>query len=792
MANEDRLTRLLDPATLPALTGIDFVQVDPTQTILDVHFLRVLNPAPVFAFADVSITSLSGAADVPPVIIANVTPHGDLLRVTVAVPGGFAPYVLAITNPAVDPYFGHVTFSFKAVCPTEFDCQTPSPVCAPDDVVDFPVDYQARDFQSFRRALMDFASQRYPAWPDRLEADAGVMIAEMLSAFGDEMSYHQDRIAREAFLETAAERRSVRHHARLVDYDIDEGQGATTWIDVEAAQDGAIESGHQVFSQLGVADCCFEIGRGLAERFRNPPAVYPVVASLSARPAYVWDPASTCLPRGATELWLAGDFAAAIAPLIASGGARVLLCTHPAERQVIARNWLVMVTAAVSDNDPLMGQPLTHLTLAAPTPFDLDLATLEVHFNILPATAGLTSVAWFTTGAPVPPGQTVDSAVIRDGPQLETLGGARATVFLYTLPGSMTADLVQLVDDSGIAQPEVHLAEMDPANPANVVDVWTCVPALIGTPSAAPTDKSYLIDDGSWGRIVAFPIPGDLFVHSDYQGSAGKTIRFGDGDFGLPGDGRLFQATFRLGNGAGDNVAAGTITGFAPHPTIAAVNNPLAVIDGRDSESLEAVRIAAPQAFRAQQYRAVIEADYADAAQRLGWVARASARFRWTGSWLTAFVTPDPIDTATLDTAHRATLQAQLDRFRLAGRPAYVADPIYADLDLHIFVCVSAGHYPAVVRRAVIDAVAGPETSFFAPHNFTFGVPLRRASLEAAVQAVPGVKAVEDIQIRRRGFFDWQPLGWTYAVADSEMVRCANDKLHPERGAVDVYPEGGA
>jgi hypothetical protein len=792
MADEDRLTRLLDPATVPALTGIDFVEVDPTQTILDVHFLRVLMPPPVFAAADVSIASLSGAADVAAVTIMSVAPNGDLLRVTVAAPGGFAPYVLTIKNPAVDPYFGHVTFSFKAGCPTEFDCEAPSLVCGPDQGIDFSVDYQARDFQSFRRALMDFASQRYPAWPDRLEADTGVMIAELLSAFGDERSYHQDRIAREAFLGTAAERRSVRHHARLVDYDIDEGLGATTWIDVQVAADGTIASGHQVFSQLGVADCCFEIGRGLAERFRSPPAAYPVVASLSARPAYVWDPGNTCLPRGATELWLAGDFSASIAPLLASGATRVLFCTHPSEREVIARNWLVMVTAAVSDIDPLMGQPLTRLTLAAPTPFDLDLVTLEVHFKILPATAGQTSVAWFTTGAPAPPGQTVDGALIRDGAQLESLGGARATVFLYTLPGSTTADLVQLADANGIVQPEAHLAEIDPANPANIVDVWTCVPALIGTPSAAPTDKSFLLDDGDWGRIVAFPVPGDVFVHADYRGSVGKTVRFGDGDFGLPADGRLFQATYRLGRGAGDNVAAGTIKGFAAHPAIAAVNNPFAVTDGADPESLEAVRIAAPEAFRAVQYRAVIEADYADAAQRLDWVARAAARFRWTGSWLTAFVTPDPIDTATLDSANRAALQAQLDRFRQAGRPAYVADPIYADLDLHIFVCVSPGHYPAVVRRAVIDAVAASEASFFAPHNFTFGVPLRRAALEAAVQAVPGIKAVEDVEIRRRGFFDWQPLGWSYAVADSEMIRCANDRLHPERGSVDVYSEGGA
>jgi hypothetical protein len=794
MAAEDRLTRLLDPATLPALTGIDFIEVDPTQTLLDVHFLRVLNPAPVITAGQVSISSLTGSADVPPVAVDHVAPNGELLRVTVKAPGGFAPYVLTIQNPLVDKWFGHQTFSFKSVCTSEFDCATPPPACPPPDLVDFPVDYQARDFQSFRRALMDFASQRYPDWADRLEADTGVMVAEVLSAFGDEDSYHQDRIAREAFLDTAIERRSVRHHARLVDYDINDGLGATTWIDVTAGADGSIPSGHRVYSRLGDNDACFELGKGLSERFTNPPASYQVFAALSAPTAYVWDPGNTCLSRGATILWLAHDLSAVIQPLITGVGKQVLLSTNPVEREVTARNWLVRVIDAQPDSDALMGVALTRLTLDTPTPFDLDASTLTVHFNILPATAGQTSpTVAFATGTTTPAMQGADQAVVRDGPLLESLG-ARALVFLYTLPGSATdgVDLVRLGADAGSARPEIHLIELDTQDPANTIDVWNCVPALIGTPSAAPTDKSFTLDDGSWQRIVVYPVLGGVLAHADYAGSAGKTIRFGDGDFGMQADGRLFSVTYRLGHGAADNVAAATIVGFDAHPAIAAVNNPFAVSNGLDPEPLGTVRISAPEAFRAIQYRAVTEADYADAAQRLDWVQRAAARFRWTGSWITAFVTPDPVDTDTLSAANREDLQAQLDRFRQAGRPAYVSDPTYADLDLHIYICVAPGSYPAVVRRAVIAAVAGSDSAFFAPQSFTFGVRLQRSALEATIQAVPGVQAVEDIQIRRRGYFDWQSLGWVLSVSDSELIRCDNDPLHPSRGSVDVFPEGGA
>ena len=42
------------------------------------------------------------------------------------------------------------------------------------------------------------------------------------------------------------------------------------------------------------------------------------------------------------------------------------------------------------------------------------------------------------------------------------------------------------------------------------------------------------------------------------------------------------------------------------------------------------------------------------------------------------------------------------------------------------------------------------EKPFFHPDNFTFGQPLRRSDLEAAVQSVPGVKGVEEIKLRVR------------------------------------------
>ena len=81
------------------------------------------------------------------------------------------------------------------------------------------IDYLAKDFASFRAALLDYSAPAYPQWVERDEPDLGMVLVELLSAAGDDLSYLQDRIAAEATLATATQRGSVVRHARLVDYE---------------------------------------------------------------------------------------------------------------------------------------------------------------------------------------------------------------------------------------------------------------------------------------------------------------------------------------------------------------------------------------------------------------------------------------------------------------------------------------------------------------------------------------------------------------------------------------------
>ena len=222
-----------------------------------------------------------------------------------------------------------------------------------------------------------------------------------------------------------------------------------------------------------------------------------------------------------------------------------------------------------------------------------------------------------------------------------------------------------------------------------------------------------------------------------------------------------------------------------------AATNPLAITSGGDEESAADILISAPEAWRALALRAVRPEDYSAIVERLDWVQRANSVTAWTGSWSTDFVAADPLGGIGYTDAERETLEHVVDCVRLAARDARVVDPDYLDIDLAVEVCVAADAYPGEVVPRVLKALAAP--GFFDPDNFTFGQPLRRSALEAAIQAAPGVKGVEEIKVRVRRRLDWEVFDLPeLTVAPGQIIRLENDPLHPSRGSLSVTGHGGA
>lgn len=851
---QSRLSALCDQTVL---TGIDFIQiVEPfVQTVLRVFFVvepsaldvplvapgTLVAPAPGVEAGPllpepalvVTIRSTETGAAVPVTglgwrLVRGATGLREALEVSVAAPGDFAIHRLAIASPALDPFFNDRAFSFKQGCPSLFDCRDDCDPVA-EAMVDVPIDYLARDFWSLRRALLDFAAARYPRWRERIEADQGVMLLEIMAALGDEFAYTQDRIASELALDTATQRRSRSALARLVDYVPDPGNAAVTELAVfvRAGAGGA-------FALPGMRAWALPEGRRPIPWSVRPPG------ENSRNPWHheAWnrialhqpDGAIACLPAGATAAFLATTAPTVaelpvgepLAPDAFWIGRRAILRSRPADASQPARAHAVTITAVSHLTDTLVltaGLPtaVTRIAWAEPTPWPLLLADTEALLNIVAVVAGEAITEHFRTGsdaallARYPALTAIEArdmlalprAIEREGP-FEPTRGVHARFLRQGLLASEERGLgwEGARDPLGIGtaseqRPMLGLAEVRAPDFLPLVD-WTFARDMLGTDLDS---RRYTLEEGMWRTVVRHQTPDGVIAFGDYAGNDGWSIRFGDGDFGQPpAEGSIFAARFFTAEGSAANLAADSVSHREPPPAAppgglfgyaAAVTNPLPIGSGRDEESPADIRINAPEAWRALPLRAVRPEDYAAIVERLDGVQRANAVTAWTGSWSTDFVAADPRGGVGYTDAQHTELEHVVDCVRLATRDARVVAPDYLDIDLAIEICVTADAYPGEVIPRVLDALAPP--GLFDPDNFSFGTPLRRSAIEAAVQAVPGVKGVEAIRVRIRRKRDWQdfPPG-QLDCGPRQIFRLENDPLFPSRGSLAVTGHGGA
>ena len=186
------------------------------------------------------------------------------------------------------------------------------------------------------------------------------MFLEALSALADDLSYTQDRIAAEASLEFATQRRSVVRMARLVDYRAQPrrcrrrccSSSTSTPGDHDACADGLPVTAPGPDG----TPIPFETGASLAGRQINPstdlPQVPPpTVSSAWNRGAicpYWFDDSQRCLQAGSTQMYVLGSgfhFSAGQSLLIETAPATI---ADPPIRQIVQ-----LLDAGTEECDPL-------------------------------------------------------------------------------------------------------------------------------------------------------------------------------------------------------------------------------------------------------------------------------------------------------------------------------------------------------------------------------------------------------------------------------------------------------
>ncbi|MDV3353851.1 putative baseplate assembly protein [Leptothoe sp. LEGE 181152] len=806
------------------LNGIDYLEVldndapnnSDRQLILLVFLLKPLGANGL----DADNIQIEGGERIRDIQVTEIVTANDSVEIRLRVNqwGDYSTYTLKIVEGNgppnwLDPILSAINFSFKVDCPSDFDCETER-ICSPEPTPTPAINYLAKDYASFRRLMLDRLAVLMPQGFERNPADIGIALVELMAYVGDYLSYEQDAIATEAYLDTARKRTSVRRHARLVDYFMHDGCNARTWVQVQASGNNSINlpQGTQVLTQvpgqprlIPPDSSQYEIALG------QRPVIFETMTEAVLFPThnqlefYTWGDQDCCLPKGSTQATLSDHY-----PNLNAGDILIFeeilgpRTGHPEDADPSHR-WAVRLTQVTLMADPIGGQ------FAEPPnnePVNVTQITWD-DADALPFALCLSAQADAVQGEQFLANVTVALGNI----VLADHGATIAQEFLGTVPSPTLFKVPVAAGDR--CQPTVPnpvIPKFRPGlatGPLTQVTAYTSPPSSaqvafqrqLGTALPAITLQSELSSQpATWRPVRDLLSSGrqdlNFVVETENDGSA--KIRFGDDRYGLrPSPGTRFSATYRIGNGLAGNIGADTLAhAVSELGTIQQIRNPLPARGGQAPESLEQVRQAAPYAFRVQE-RAVTLADYAAAAERHPEVQKAVATFRWTGSWRTVFVTMDRLGGRLVDAEFKTELREHLERFRMAGYDLEVDGPRFVSLEIEMLVCVHPNYFRSDVKAAVLQVLSNRRLpdgrlGLFHPDNFTFGQSVYLSPIYAAVQAVTGVASAHIKLFQRQGIPSKEGLVTGVLEMDRlEIARLNNDPDFQEQGVLRLQMEAG-
>ena len=842
----------------PVLNGIDFLEVvdnkdmpyEERQTTLIIHFINPLKQDSLQMhnviieggerITKIKVTGISYGIGLPPLSPVSSPPGDDLTRVLIVKvkeAGDFSIYTLRLVQdsehkdpPAgYDPILSSVGFSFKVLCPTDFDCK-PKHICVEENEKPPEISYLAKDYSSFRQLMLDRMALLVPQWKERNPADFGILLIELLAYAGDYLSYRQDAIATEAYLGTARKRSSVRRHARLVDYFMHDGCNARTWahIEVNPGIRGLVlktesETDREKTKILTKGTGLPEVFRASNKEFETAMLqrlkIFELLHNITLDDRhnemyfYTWLQAECCLPKGATSATLDGHL-----PALKKGDVLIFaevagpITGVPADADPLHRH-AVQLTEVVLSDDPIgnsqqsppdyTARPVTKIAWheSDALPFPLCISSTSNNLETIRV-----SVAYgnnvlvdhgFTISEKLPmvpatnnassPGLSIISAA---ADSCECAKPVSTPIPLRYRPSLKYGPLTQVAP---------YDKKIPPVS-ASASRAWSMrdpLPAIFLEQKGAP---------GNWfpQRDLLNSKHNDEHFVVEIESDGIASLRFGNDTEGQrPEPETEFIATYRIGNGPSGNIGANTLhhlVSNAPDITadkIKRIWNPLPAIGGVEQESMQVVRMRAPIAFRRQE-RAVTLADYEEVSKRCSSeIQRSTASLRWTGSWRTVFLTVDRMGGKQIDEEFEKQLRNCLEKYRMAGQDLEVDGPEFVSLEIEMTVCVNPNYFKSDVKAALLDLFSdrllpNGKPGVFHPDNFSFGQTVYLSPLYAAAQQTEGVESVSITKFQRQGIDDNKPMDdGKLLLGRLEIARLANDPNFPEHGVFKLNMEGG-
>jgi hypothetical protein len=807
-----------------AWNGLDYLDVADDQRSLCLHFFSDFPEG-----LEPRHFQITGGRRIRDVKVIATARHAtddaeldDCLQLILNHAGDFSTYTVCLIDvPGIDPRFACVDFSFKNNCPSEQDCGDANP-CPPEAFAEPEINYLAKDYGSFRQLIFDRLALVMPDWRERHAADLGVTLVELLAYVGDHLSYAQDAVATEAYLDTARLRVSVRRHLRLIDYNLNEGCNARAFVTLSTDADfgfkqardfyfitgmsgndiGTIQAGSYGIAKAAdlarVPESRYEVFEPVMMREDEPFAFF---AANSLIYIYDWGDGECCLPKGttATTLFDHGN------EDNSNADPRVKL--NPGDF-LILEEVRGATTGNPADADPAH-RHVVRLTKVT-TGYDALLRNVIIE------------VEWAREDA-LPFALCISAR--RASPDCDRITGisvARGNVVLVDHGQSRTSDLGQVPtrDVPGDCACEGSFIEVRRV-PLSFTPVLESGPLVYAEPVALNAPAAVLLKrdpraalpaivlrerESSWRAVPELMASGTEDSHfvAEVTDDGRAKLRFGNGVHGQqPEPGGTFTATWRRGGSTAGNVGREAISllvvrnGSISTEKLS-IRNPLPASGGTAPEAVDEARLIAPGMIRARRERAVVAEDYAELAQRNTRLQGAAATLRWTGSWHEVHVAIDPVQAEEDTLSLIEEVSGALHRYRRIGHDLAVVPGRYVPLQLTLEVCVRAHFQRMQVQAALRDLLGNRQLvngtiGYFHADNWRFGQSVYLSKIVAAAMTVEGVETVVVRDLRRLD----QPLDKSaldsgrLLIRPGEIAQLGNDPDFPEHGQLKLKMGGG-
>ncbi|MET0309926.1 MAG: putative baseplate assembly protein [Sphingomonas sp.] len=834
----------------PDWNGIDYLDVADDQLSLCVHFFdgipEGLTPDNV---------RVVGGRRIRDIQVVRVDPDpshdeelDDCLKITLDRPGDFSTYTLCLIDvPGIDPRFRCLDFSFKTNCASDLDCGDVAP-CPPEPRVEPDINYLAKDYAGFRQLIYDRLALTLPDWRERHVPDLGVTLVELLAYAGDYLSYYQDAVATEAYLDTARQRISIRRHLRLIDYALHEGCNARAFVTVSTSTDFASPAPDGFFFVTGVDGLetyggSFATADALAKMPEQNYLVFEplgLAGPVTFRAAHNriafhdWGDGECCLPKGATSATLVdhadppptppdepkgdgnGDAPPPedapppapriMASAVAADAPRLQLAVGD---YLLFEEVLGPFTGSPADADPTHRHVvrLTRVTPARDALLGIQLLDIE-----WAAEDALPFPLCISSRRPTPDCDSVRDVSVARGNVVAVDHGRSWSQPLdpvegADLPGECACE-GSVIEVRRQALPYAPSLEHAPLTFAEPLGATASAAALLVRDPRAALPAIRLVD----GTETWLPLrdllssSGDdrvFVVESDDEGFA--HLRFGDGLHGRVLDvGAAPVAAYRNGGGTAGNVGREAIgllvirDGIIDGADIT-VRNPIAASGGTNRESTAEARLFAPGMIQARRERAIIADDYAELATRDDpQLQGAAAKLCWTGSWHEARVAIDPLHREDCPPELIAQVTQALQRYRRIGHDLAVAPARIVPLHLAMHVCVLPHYNRAQVKGALLDLFSSHlrtngTKGFFHPDNWRFGQAVALSQVIAAAMTIEGIETVRVTALQRLDQPDDTSAldNGRLVLRPGEIAQLDNDPNFPENGKLEFDVGGG-